>query len=95
MSQKKLYVGDVGTSIILDCGQDISAATARSIDVKKPDGSIVSWSAVASGTTAIRFDTVAGTLDKGGTWKVQARVTLPTGDWSGATAEFDVFERFS
>ena len=73
----KLYVGDTGTVITLDCGQDISAATARTIEVRKPDGSTTSWSASASGTNSIVFTTLAGSLDQAGSWKLQARVTLP------------------
>ena len=38
----KVYVGDAGTVLTLDCGQDISAATARAILVRKPDGTTTS-----------------------------------------------------
>lgn len=90
----KVYVGDTGTAIILDCGQDVSAATARSIEARKPDGTTVSWAASASGTNAIRFDTLAGTLDQAGKWRLQAKVTLPSGLWRGATAELVVYAAF-
>ena len=90
----KVYVGDTGTAIILDCGQDISAATVRSIEARKPDGTTASWAASASGTNAIRFDTLAGTLDQAGKWRLQAKVTLPSGLWRGATAELVVYAAF-
>ena len=90
----KAYVGDTGTVIVLDCGQDISAASARSIEVRKPDGTTTSWTASASGTTAIQFTTIAGTLDMPGRWKLQARVTLPSGQWRGETAPLDVYSAF-
>lgn len=96
MSEKnKVYVGSIGTQIILDCGQDISAATSLRIDVRKPDGTVVTWSAVASGATALRFDTLAGTLDQVGRWRLQAHVTLPTGDWPGDTIALDVYAPFN
>lgn len=90
----KVYVGDTGTQIILDCGQDISAASARTIEARKPDGTATSWAASASGTTAIAFTTLAGTLDQSGTWRLQAMVTLPTGVWRGETALLHVYAAF-
>lgn len=90
----KAYVGDTGTVISLDCGQDISAASARSIEVKKPDGTTTSWTASASGTNAIQFTTLAGTLDMPGRWLLQARVTLPSGQWRGETAQLIVYSPF-
>ena len=90
----KTYVGDTGTVITLDCGQDISAATARAIKARKPDGTTVTWAAVASGANAIAFTTLAGSLDQPGRWKLQASVTLPSGTWLGETAQLDVYSAF-
>jgi hypothetical protein len=94
MTTQKTYVGDAGTAIVLDCGQDISAATARSIEARKPDGTTASWPAYASGTTAIRFDTLAGTLDQAGRWRLQAKVAMPSGEWRGETVELAVYAEF-
>lgn len=93
--KNKVYVGSIGTVIVLDCGQDITAASVRRIDVRKPDGTVVTWAAVASGSTALRFVTVSGTLDQPGRWLLQAHVTLPTGDWPGDTVALDVFAAFT
>jgi len=41
----KLYTGDTGTAIILDCGTNISSASATTIEVRKPDGSAATWAA--------------------------------------------------
>ncbi len=90
----KVYVGDTGTSIILDCGQDISAATTRTIEVCKPNGTKLSWTATASGTTALQYVTLADTLDAAGRWKLQAKVVLPSGAWLGETAELQVYAAF-
>lgn len=86
----RVYVGDVGTAIILDCGADVSAATARSIEARKPDGSTVTWAAVASGTNSIRHDVLPGALDQPGTWVLQAKVTLPAGTWRGRSVPLRV-----
>jgi hypothetical protein len=91
----KVYVGDTGTAIILDCGQNVSAASARAIEVRKPDGTATSWAAVASGTDSVRFDTLAGTLDQAGDWQLQAKVTLPTGVWRGETVVLQVYSAFN
>ena len=91
---QKLYVGDTGTVITLDCGQDISGATARSIEVRKPDGSTGSWSATASGTNSIRYTTAGGTLDQAGQWVLQAKVTLSSGVWLGASVNVVVYAAF-
>ena len=91
----KVYVGDVGTQIILDCGQDISAATAISIEVKKPNGGTASWAAAANGTNAIScFTGGANALTLAGTWLLQAKVTLPSGTWRGETAQLVVYATF-
>jgi len=90
----KSYVADIGTAIILDCGQDVSSATVRTIEAMKPDGTVVTWTAIASGLNAIRFDTLIGSLDQAGKWKLQAHVTMPTGKWLGETVELLVYAAF-
>lgn len=91
----KTYVGDIGTVIVLDCGQDVSTASARTIEVKKPDQTTVSWTAVAEGTNSIKFTTVSGTLDQPGEWLLQAKVTIGSGVWRGETARLMVYTTFS
>lgn len=90
----KVYVGDAGTVLTLDCGQDISAATARAILVRKPDGTTTSWTASASGTNAISYTALAGTFDQSGVWKLQSYITLPSGARKGETANLPVYEAF-
>lgn len=91
----KVYIGDTGTVITLDCGQNISAATDRSIEARKPDGTAVTWAAVASGTDSIAYTTLAGDLDADGVWKLQAHVTLASGEWLGETVSLRVYTPFS
>lgn len=91
----KVYVGDKDTVITLNCGQDISAATVRTIEVRKPNGTLVEWSAQASGTNSLAYTSQADTFDQAGEWLLQPRVTLPSGGpWRGATASMMVYARF-
>lgn len=90
----KLYVGDTGTVIVLDCGQDISAATVRKINVRKPDGTEVIWDATAEGTDSIKYTTLSDTLNQFGVWKFQAQVTTAAGVWLGKTVQIRVHPEF-
>jgi hypothetical protein len=91
----KYYVGDVGTEVVLDCGCDIAAATSPKIYVKKPDGTIVTWTAVvhtlASLTQYLRYYTVTGDLNQAGKYLLQAGLTMTGWTGRGETADFDVF----
>jgi hypothetical protein len=91
----KVYTGDTGTVIVLDCGQNVSTATARSIAVRKPDGTTTSWTAVAEGTDSIKYTSVAETFDQAGDYQLQALVTLPSGAWRGETAMLRVYSPFA
>lgn len=91
----KVYQGDIGTVIRLECGTDISAATAHSIKVRKPDGSQVSWTTSISGTTALQFTAVSGTLDLAGFYTLQSSVTTPAGSWLGESVRLQVYPSFS
>ena len=90
----KAYKGDVGTLVVLDCGTDVTAATARSVAVRKPDGSTTSWTASASGTTAIQYTIDADDLDQSGEWRLQAVVTIGATVWRGETARLQVYPAF-
>jgi hypothetical protein len=90
----KVYVGDTGTVIVLDCGQNVSAASARAIAARKPDGTVASWSAVAEGANSIKYTTEVTTLDQAGTWQLQAVVTLAAGTWRGESVALQVYPAF-
>jgi hypothetical protein len=90
----KVYVGDVGTQIVLDCGAVVTSSTARSIEARKPDGTTVSWDAAVEGANSIKVTTSSGTLNVPGTWRLQAKVTMPSGIWLGETVTLQVHPRF-
>jgi hypothetical protein len=90
----KVYVGDTGTLIKLDTKVSLAGATVTEINARKPDGTHVTWTATASGTELL-YITQADTLDKAGTWKLQASVTLPSGKWLGCSADLNVYAAYS
>jgi hypothetical protein len=91
----KTYVGDTGTRITMDCGTNISTASALEILARKPDGTAVTWTATLSGTDSLYFDTLAATLDQAGDWRLQAKVTIGSGVWRGETVLLQVHQAFA
>lgn len=85
-----VFVGDVGTSIVLDCGVSVANASVRQIRVKKPNGRKLTWSAVLDSTNAIKYVTTAGDLDVEGVWLLQAYIELPSWKGLGEVAQMTV-----
>jgi hypothetical protein len=85
-----VFVGDVGTEIVLDCGISIVTATAMQIAVKKPDGRRVLWLANIDGVQGLKHVTQAGDLDIPGVYKLQAQVVMPGWSGSGEVATMNV-----
>lgn len=88
-TENRVYLGDIGTVITLDCESDISAATVRKILVRKPDGSEIEWTASQVGTSLI-YTIALGDLDQSGEWSMQAYVETPAGKWRGETYRITV-----
>lgn len=77
----KIYIGDIGTNIIVDLGSDITTATVKKIKYKKPDGTEGEWLANISGTRFFTYTSVSGDLDPIGKWILNAYVEMPA--WQG------------
>jgi hypothetical protein len=90
----KVYVNDVGTQIILNCGTDLSGATLLRIKVKKPNGVSVTWTALPYMTTQIAYTTILGDLDQVGVYKIQAYVETPSWKGHGETLNLTVYNNF-
>jgi len=101
----KVYVGDVGTEIRLDCNPDdlaeIDIATANTLKilVLKPSGAEDEWTAARYGSTdQITYTTVATDLDEAGNYKLQAYVEWtspsPVSIHLGETVRLKVYEEF-
>ena len=91
----KVYMGDIGTEIVVDCGVDVSAAATPALKVKKPDSSTATWPATVVESNKLRHITVAGDLDQAGKYLIQPDVNLPTWDGLGETVELTVYPAFA
>jgi len=87
----KVYVGDIGTEIIVNCGQSIVGATATTLEILKPDGTNKSWSATVYMNNYLKYTVKSGDLDIPGLFRVQAKLTL--GGWTGR-GETDSFRAY-
>jgi hypothetical protein len=95
----KIYVGDIGTEIILDAGQDITGATVSMAVLKPGTQAEATWpasvQAIDGASNYVRHKAVAGDMDEPGLYRVQPVITLADGSWSGRgeTAEFRVYDK--
>lgn len=89
----KVYIGDVGTVIDVDCGESIVTATGQVLKVRKPNGTEVSWSASIS-TNSLRHTAIVGDLDLVGTYMIQPYLTITGWTGHGKTVQFEVFARW-
>ena len=80
-TEVEAYVGDIGTQIILDTGENLATATDQAIKVKKPSGVEDVWDGTVVETTKVSHNTGTGDFDESGIYKLQAYVEMPA--WSG------------
>jgi len=93
----KLYVGDTGTVIRADVGQDVTGATGITIEVQKTSGAVsVSWpaSVVAATPTKVEHVIASGELDLAGTYTCQVKLTLGTWTGRGDTFQIIVYDAY-
>ena len=98
MAISRIYVGDVGTKVIVMCGEDLSAATKTSIKVRKPGVKAeIEWPAQVDQAkpAEMYYFAQAGDFDVVGQYALQAYVELPTWRGHGETVLLDVRKRFS
>jgi hypothetical protein len=98
MPDNKVYIGDIGTVILLDTAATLTGGTVT-IKYEKPDGSTGSWNGTiatsASGANkGISYTTTSGDLNQPGLWKLQAYAVLSGGTWSGVTVPLIVYPAF-
>jgi hypothetical protein len=87
--ERKIYAGAVGVEIILDTGQDITAAGTKEILFKKPvSGLTGAWTGTAYQTSKVKYVTIVGDLLEAGIYLFQTHVK-----WSDLNEHFgEVFE---
>ena len=91
----KHFVGEIGLTVIVDIGEDISTATAYALKIRKPSGAEVSWSASIYNTNYLKYITVADDLDESGTYYLQSYIEIDQWKGRGETADFDIDDIFS
>lgn len=91
----KLYKGDVGTEVLVDCGCDLTGATVTRLKVEKPDGTVIEWTAAIHQNNYLKYVTVAGDFDQSGEYKLQAYVKLPDWEGHGETTRFRIYNEFA
>jgi len=93
------HIGNIGTDFqvtITDCNGtaiDISDADTMNIIFKKPSGATLTKTAifVTDGSDGVvRYLTVDGDIDEIGTWKIQASIITPAGQWTSNYKSFKV-----
>lgn len=90
----KMYVGDVGTVIYVDCGVSIATATDVRLKIKKPDRTEHEWIGTIYNDKFIKYVIVSGDFDQKGKYYVQAHVQTPTWLGSGETTTFTVYDEY-
>lgn len=98
----KIYIGDVGTLILIDLGEDITQATNPMLDVIPPDGMANADGTIVNGKqwvpeivdgTYLSYEIAEGDIDEPGTYKINPKLTM--GTWTGHcdTVEFTVYNK--
>jgi len=94
----KHYLNEIGTQIIIDCGQDISTSTTSIFKVRKPDGTLVDWTATVTTIDTLpnylSYYTQLNDFDQIGMYSIQPYIVLPTWTGRGETVNFNVLGNF-
>jgi hypothetical protein len=75
------HVGDIGTPIVFDTGEDLTLATVHKLIYRKPNGTTGEWEGIIDGTKLMFVTTLITDLDQAGTWDVDAYIEIP--GWKG------------
>jgi hypothetical protein len=94
---KKIFTGDVGVLLRVFANTDLTTATSLSFEVKKPNGTIVNWTAIldSSNSYYAKYTTQTDDLDVDGDWCLSLEAVFPGGiSIKGASAHFTVYNQF-
>jgi len=100
MAANEIHLNDIGTIFELTLMDDtvvvdVSTAITKEIIFEKPDKTttVQTASFTTDGTDGkIRYVVISGDLDQIGSWRIQGKVTLPTGTWSSDISKFKVYD---
>jgi hypothetical protein len=91
----KLYVGDVGSEIILETGMDLTGALSLNIIGRRPDFSEFVWTATQHELTHVKHVTALDELNMDGIWTLQSDVEMLNGNWLGESVSLEIFRKFN
>jgi len=95
----KIYKGDVGTSLKVTVGTDLTDASVTKLNVLKPgSSSVTEWTATIDDAQngILEYVAIAGDFSTKGIYVLQAYVEFTGGEkLSGETTKFEVFDSFS
>ncbi len=101
MPSEEIHQNDIGTRFLLTVKDgsdfvDISGASALRLDFRKPSSTVANREPLRfdDGTSVsglMYYDTVAGDLDEVGRYKLQGRVSLPSGTYYTDIHTFQVY----
>jgi len=87
----EIHEGDIGTRFLVtikDDGTsvDLTSATLRQLNFRKPDDTILNKTASIIGdgsesSGVMYYDSILGDLDVAGSYKLQGKVTIPSGTY--------------
>lgn len=86
----KIYLGNA-LHIVFECGIDVTTASTKQIKVLKPDLTVATLTATATGTTGLMADTTA---DQVGEHLAQARAVIGSATYLGETVRYEVFPAY-
>ena len=77
-----IFKNDYGIVILIDMQTDLSGATNYSLQVTKPNGTIVTWNPIIYNDRLFRYVIKSGDLDQSGTYTIQPVMAL--NEWVGS-----------
>lgn len=89
-----IFVGDIGTELLINMGENISSASSVSLSVRKPDGTVVTWTPTIQGTLYLRYLTQSGDLNLAGEYAISPLLTIGSWTGRGETVYFKAIARF-
>jgi len=100
---EEVHQNDIGTQILVSVYDDtspvdLSGASTIEMIFKKPDGNVLTKTAVLYGDGTdgvIVYTTVEGDLNVAGKWAIQVYVVIGSSSWKTNIAMFRVYENIS
>ena len=71
-----MFLGDRGTELKVNTGQDISAASEVLILYSDPSGTRGSWTGSVSDSNYILYEFASDDITTAGTWVIQGKITF-------------------